>query len=78
MTFMTEQGKRSRWSWILLGALLGACVPFISHSISGTQLHPDDIRAGYGALSVTVHAGYGALAAWALAALVNYLRGPRR
>lgn len=75
---MTKRAKRVLVLWIFLGALLGACAPFISHRISGARLSLDDIRAGRGALAIAVHAGYGALAAWALAALASYVRGPRR
>lgn len=65
-----------RW-WILLGAIGGACIPFVTRQASGAPLTGRDLWAGDAALTVSVSAGYGALAAWAIAALIGHFRRTR-
>jgi hypothetical protein len=55
---------------IIVGALLGATVPYFAGGGSVSFFTDIEARIGYGLLSVVVHAMFGAAAGWAVAALV--------
>ena len=62
----------------MCGMIIGALVPFMTQRLSGAPVALAEMRDGYGAFAVLVHAAYGALSGWAVGALVLHYRRPRQ
>lgn len=76
---MTRE-RTPRWfriGLIVLGAIAGALLPFVTHGASSPRFTDIDEQLGYAAFAVFVNGAYGALAGWAVGALISHLRGER-
>lgn len=65
-----------RWfriTLIVLGAIAGAILPFVTHGGSSPRFTDIEARMGYGAFAALVNGAYGALAGWAVGELASYI-----